>query len=434
MCIDSDEQALAVEEYIRIVARVVRKQASGPARLVLLRAAADALAGWLHVRALPRARAAFYAGHISYEPARRLHSLLEEMRCLLRSDGQFWRPAEHVRPVTGARAKRRRRSDDIPEGCSSLLVRGSGKDVRVPLPFLDNPTSPAVLALPVKGRVLVRLDDPGAESLLVHFHDAAEACLAGTPQAQQFHEDVRTLPLRSNRRPIYTMQSWLRQEVSPLLMGEHWYPALGGAAALMDGSRGAGGAGGGGPEAAAAAAARKRLDTWRHAEPAAAVAGPPPAQLPVTGDAGGGLARFFHSLSSWELAALLVASALLVWLKVAFCYVIANCFRRRKKQAGAVTPGGPPGAAAGEGGVASRRSSASSSSSSSGRASILSALVSVLGGAVSPQEQAVAHRASGPARSASQQRRGRQSSSGSRSRSSTSLSQPSVLEARQTSQ
>lgn len=184
-------------QFVRLAVDEIRTKSQGNVRLVLLRALADVLGGYLRTYLLPLTKEAFYTGNVPYFETRRLFSLMEETKSLLHTDGQHWK--EPMRVTVKPRNKMvviGNVSDvDRDVACAQLITFGHGNAKRIPLPFLDDDCSPRSIAMPLRAHVLVAVDRPDADTLLFNFYDTAIKCLSHSPEAASFQNKV--LRLRS---------------------------------------------------------------------------------------------------------------------------------------------------------------------------------------------------------------------------------------------
>lgn len=207
-------------EYVESAEEAVRRHTpDGNVRVMMMKALADVMGGFLQSVAIPVAKENYYAGNVEYAVLLQLHDKLGDIKALLRTDGGGWaRPVDtNIFPVTVSKL-------EVPPGysdmaCKALYVAceddGGLNTPRIAIPYLDYDESPGAVALPLRSRDLYSINTAAASQILIRFYILATQCLG---EMSPLHSDV------FNRDFLV----WLKLKVMPHLRDDEWYPGFGG--------------------------------------------------------------------------------------------------------------------------------------------------------------------------------------------------------------
>ncbi|KAK0183190.1 hypothetical protein PV327_001256 [Microctonus hyperodae] len=210
-------------DYVDICMEMVEKLTSGKTKLLVMKALADTIGGYLQVYIIPLTKDSYYTGKINYQKAKRIFDLYDDVKYFLRTNGVGW-----LKPIiltyhlnaTSIFIPRFKRSRNAQTSCSNLILYSDndGREESVPIPYLDDNKTPSSIALPYENESLCSLYTEKSAFILVKYYIDGINCMTSLSEDKN--------QLNKFKRHL---NDWLHNAVKPLLNDDEvWYPAFGG--------------------------------------------------------------------------------------------------------------------------------------------------------------------------------------------------------------
>ncbi|XP_030032219.1 uncharacterized protein LOC115448799 [Manduca sexta] len=208
--------------YFRTTLSFVEKDIDKHTAMLLKDALADVLGAHMRSEMLPTVRFAYYAGYIPYRYARCLENFYEEIKTYLNTQGLGWKRPERIPQWSNLTvSKIVIGSGRLFDPCSCLIIkRDSNSCIHLPVPKLDDESTPSAIALPFKSSGLVSLSSPHSENVLLKYYTTASRCILRSSPEKCRHADF----VNFNNE----MWHWMKRDIAPHLVDEKLYAAYGG--------------------------------------------------------------------------------------------------------------------------------------------------------------------------------------------------------------
>ncbi|XP_045476758.1 uncharacterized protein LOC123682264 [Harmonia axyridis] len=233
-----NEFSVDLIKYFSLVLTTMHSFPDGRKKQLSIYAMEDIIGGYFHSLILPIARFSYYSGIINWRSMRRLNRYYNQLKEVLRTEGQGWAPPrpqnwenydarrlpmrpktaclEGEVPCSNIRLYRRLKC------CDDMKTCGRCMKVAVPVPFFDCKMKPHALAVPFKNCPLFDVNSGRSAYVLIRFFVQSYRCL----YCKCNHADCLSI-FRSN---LYT---WLMDEVVPRFNDDKTYVAFGGVIRLI---------------------------------------------------------------------------------------------------------------------------------------------------------------------------------------------------------
>ncbi|XP_044758507.1 uncharacterized protein LOC123316481 isoform X2 [Coccinella septempunctata] len=233
-----NEFASDLIKYFSLILTTMHSFPDGRKKQLSIYAMEDIIGGYFHSLLLPIARFSYYAGIINWRSMRKLNRYYNQLKEVLRTEGQGWAPPrpqnwenydarrlpmrskaaclEGEVPCSNIRLYRRLKC------CDELKTCGRCMKVAVPVPFFDCKMKPHAMAVPFKNCPIFDVNSARSAYVLIRFYVQSYRCL----YCKCNHGDC----LRIFRNNFYT---WLVDEVVPRFNDDKTYVAFGGVIRLL---------------------------------------------------------------------------------------------------------------------------------------------------------------------------------------------------------
>ncbi|KAL3274072.1 hypothetical protein HHI36_015490 [Cryptolaemus montrouzieri] len=225
-------------KYFSLILTTMHSFPEGRKKQLSIHAMEDIIGGYFHSLLLPIARFSYYAGIINWKSMRRLNRYYNQLKDVLRTEGQGWASPKpqnwesYEARKLPMRSKAACLQGEVPcsnlrlyrrlKCCEDMKTCGRCMKVAVPIPFFDCKMKPHAVAVPFKNCPLLDVNSARSAYVLVRYYVQSYRCLF----CKCNHADC----LRVFRSNFYT---WLVDEVVPRFNDDRTYVAFGGVIRLI---------------------------------------------------------------------------------------------------------------------------------------------------------------------------------------------------------